>query len=169
MGCHGSLLTMKGQDFPVITVAGYSRVMRRFIGWSCMCLCVLSLSCKDGGGGGDSGDGGSGGLGSAGVGGSGAGGGAGFDAGVGGGGSGGAGGGLDTECEPGLMRDCYGGPPGTANVGACTVGSERCNDEGSAFGPCIGEVLPGDEVPTPQGETPVDEDCDGMTDEPLDG
>ena len=130
----------------------YSRTMRRFIGLSCICLCVLSLACKDGGGG-DGADGGSGGLG--------------LGGGLGVGGGGGVGGG--DECEPGLMRDCYGGPSGTANVGACTVGSERCNDAGSAFGPCIGEVLPGVEVPTPQGETPVDEDCDGMTDEPLDG
>jgi hypothetical protein len=64
------------------------------------------------------------------------------------------------------MRDCYGGPPGTANVGACTVGSEQCNDGGSDWGACVGEALPSMELPTPQGETPVDEDCDGMTDEP---
>jgi hypothetical protein len=129
--------------------------MRRFTGLSCICLCVLTLSCKNGG---DSGGaGGAGGLG--------AGGSAGVDAGMGDGGNGGLGGAVGTECEPGFMRDCYSGPPGTENVGACKVGSEECNDEGSAFGPCIGAVLPGVEVPTPDGETPVDEDCDGMTDE----
>jgi hypothetical protein len=136
--------------------------MRWFIGLSCACLCVLALSCKDGGSnsgaGGMGGDGGIGGPGSGGAG--------GVDAGMGAGGNGGLGGGVGIECEPGSMRDCYGGPPGTANVGACTVGSEQCNDGGSDWGACVGEALPSMELPTPQGETPVDEDCDGMTDEP---
>jgi len=136
--------------------------MRQLITWSCICVCVLCLSCK--GGGGEGADGGSGGLGAGGVGGMG--GSSDIDAGVGGdGGAGGAGGVTGTECEPGTIRDCYGGPPGTADVGACTIGSEQCNDEGSDWGPCIGEVVPSAELPTPPGGTPVDEDCDGMTDE----
>ncbi len=146
------------QEFLANAAQAYSLAMRRFTGLSCICLCVLALSCK---GGGDGGNGGTGSLG-------GAGGSAGVDAGMGDGGNGGLGGAVGTECEPRFMRDCYSGPPGTANVGACTVGSEECNDEGSAFGACIGEVLPGAEVPTPEGEAPVDEDCDGMTDEPPD-
>jgi len=132
--------------------------MRWYIGFSCACLCVLAVSCKDGGS--SSGAGGIGGAGSGGA--------AGVDAGMGEGGDGGLGGSVGTECEPGSMRDCYGGPPGTANVGACMVGSEQCNDEGGDWGACIGEILPSIELPTPQGETPVDEDCDGMTDEPSD-
>jgi hypothetical protein len=84
------------------------------------------------------------------------------------GGNGGLGGSIGIECEPGSMRDCYGGPPGTENVGACTVGSEQCNGDGSDWAGCVGEVLPSMELPTPQGETPVDEDCDGMIDEPSD-
>jgi len=130
--------------------------MRWYIGFSCMCMCVLAVSCKDGGS--------SDGLG--GIGGAGSGGAAGVDAGMGDGGNGGLGGSVGIECEPGSMRDCYGGPPGTANVGACMVGSEQCNDEGSDWDACVGEVLPSMELPTPEGETPVDEDCDRMTDEP---
>lgn len=129
----------------------------------CVCLCVVALSCKDGG----SGDGDLGGAG----GGVGAGGSAGSDGGMGGfagaGGVGGVGGSADADCDPGSVRDCYSGPPGTENVGACTVGSETCNDEGTAWGGCVGQVLPSSEVPTEPGQTPVDEDCDGMVDEPL--
>jgi len=132
--------------------------MRWLVGFSCICLCVLALSCKDGGS-----NGGSGGIGVAGSGGVGGG-----DAGVGDGGNGGLGGSVGTECEAGSMRDCYRGPPGTEDVGACTGGSERCNDDGSDWDACMGEVLPSMELPTPQGEVPVDEDCDGMTDEPSD-
>ena len=44
-------------------------------------------------------------------------------------------------------------------VGACVVGSERCNDDGSDWDACMEEVLSAMELPTPQGETPVDEDC----------
>lgn len=139
--------------------------MRQVTGLFSVCLCVLALSCK---GGGDGAQGGNGDAGAGGGGGFGTGGSAGVDAGMGDAGTGGFGGGVGTQCEPAMMRDCYSGPPGTANVGACTIGSEECNDEGSAFGACIGEVLPETEVPTQQGETPVDEDCDGMTDEGSD-
>lgn len=149
------------QLFPADTSASYSRAMQRFIEFSCVCVCIMALSCKGGGSG--NGAGGIGGLGGAGSGGVG-----GVDAGMGDGGQGGFGGDVGTQCEPGSTRDCYAGPPGTANVGACTVGSERCDDAGSDWGACVGEVLPSMEVPTPQGETPVDEDCDGMTDEPSD-
>jgi len=124
----------------------------------------MALSCK-GGGGGD-GMGGNGGLG--GNGGAGSGGAGGVDAGMGDGGNGGLGGDVGTRCEPGSTRDCYAGAPGTENVGVCMVGAEQCNAEGSDWGACVGEVLPSMELPTPQGETPVDEDCDGMTDEPSD-
>jgi hypothetical protein len=125
----------------------------------------MALSCKSGGGPPqDAGAGGGGG--SAGEGGA-----AGVAGGLGGGGNGGEGGaagvGGMAECTPGSMRDCYSGPPGTANVGACTVGSETCNAEGTGYGACEGEVLPSDEVPTPPGGTSADEDCDGMVDEPA--
>ena len=105
--------------------------------------------------GGTGGDGGSSGVGGAG----GFGGVAGFS------GAGGLGGGLGTECAPGTTRDCYEGPPGTVGVGVCESGLETCNEEGSDWGPCLGQVIPSSEVPTPPGGTPADEDCDGMTDE----
>lgn len=138
-------------------------------GWwlVCACTCVLALGCdrlsRDGsdGFGGDSAVAGNGGTGgSAGVGGAGGFGGTGGFA-----GAGGLGGGLGTECAPGTMRDCYEGPPGTVGIGGCVSGLETCNDEGSDWGPCLGQVIPSSEVPTPPGGTPADEDCDGMTDE----
>lgn len=136
-------------------------------GWwlICACACVLALGCKNGGGregsgglGGDAGvDGGRGGTGG--------------DGGrVGGGGFGGVGGfagtgGFGAECASGMTRDCYEGPPGTVGVGVCVSGVETCSDEGTEWGPCLGQVIPSSEVPTPTGGTPADEDCDGLTDE----
>lgn len=134
----------------------------RFAWVCCVCLCLLAFGCKDGGhreaaggtGGSDARmdggiDGGSGG-----------------ESGAGGAsGSGGIGGGVGTECDPGMERDCYTGPPGTVNVGACMSGLETCNAEGTDWGACLGEVVPDMEVPTEPDQMPVDEDCDGMTDE----
>ena len=144
-------------------------------GWWLVCVlaCVLVFGCdrlsRDGseGFGGDAGVGGNGGSGadggSAGVGGAG---GIGGIGGIGGfAGAGGLGGGRGTECAPLTTRDCYGGPPGTVGIGVCMTGLETCNDEGSEWGPCVGQVIPSSEVPTPPGGTPADEDCDGMTDE----
>ena len=126
---------------------------------SCALAAALLLSCKGGGSGDDGNWNFAGGMAGAG----------GSDAGIGGSaGEGGAGGTTGTECQPEMMRDCYSGPPGTANIGACTVGSETCNEQGSDWGECIGEVLPSAEVPTEPGEDEVDEDCDGMVDEPPD-
>jgi hypothetical protein len=56
---------------------------------------------------------------------------------------------------------CYGGPTGTAGVGACQEGTQTCNADGTAFGPCAGETLPGAEV---CGDA-ADNDCDGVVDE----
>ncbi len=134
--------------------------MRGALGVGCLLICLLVMGCGDdcqrrsasgtggvgGGNGGEGGDGGASGQGGA--------------AGV-----GGNGGSEPSACEPGSPRDCYTGPPGTANIGACVVGVETCNEEGTAFGPCENEVVPSMELPTPPGGTPVDEDCDGMTDE----
>ncbi len=134
----------------------------------CVCVCATALSCRDGGGPpGNGGAGGGGESGSGGVGASGGEGGSAAGGGVGGlGGSAGDGGvGGMQACTPGMPRDCYSGPPGTANVGACMVGTETCNEEGTSYGACEGEVVPSDEVPTAPGETPEDEDCDGMVDE----
>ncbi len=89
------------------------------------------------------------------------------DAATGGGGSAGHGRGLGGEagqsgrgggrfCAPGLQLPCYSGPSGTEGIGACVGGTETCNDEGTAFAPCAGQVLPAFE----NCATAADEDCD---------
>ena len=68
---------------------------------------------------------------------------------------------LDLLCPPGVLVDCYSGPPGTLDVGACKSGAAQCNDAGTELGPCTGDVVPVDE----SCELDGDEDCDGETDE----
>ncbi|MCB9566056.1 MAG: choice-of-anchor L domain-containing protein [Myxococcales bacterium] len=67
------------------------------------------------------------------------------------------------ECTPGATQPCYSGPPGTEGVGACAVGSQTCDDEGS-WGGCEGDVVPVTEVCGNK----VDDDCNGMTDDDVD-
>lgn len=74
-----------------------------------------------------------------------------------GGGQGGTGG-APLVCKPGETQLCYTGPDDTAGVGQCHPGSMTCALDGSAFGACEGEVLPGVEACN----TPGDEDCDGV-------
>jgi hypothetical protein len=63
--------------------------------------------------------------------------------------------GTDTGgfCTPGATESCYSGPDGTVDVGLCVAGVRTCNDDGTDFGPCEGEV------------TPVVEDCATEDDE----
>ena len=79
---------------------------------------------------------------------------------------GGEGGGTTTTtttttvtCEAGTTASCYSGPDGTEGVGLCAAGTQVCNADGTGFGACEGEVLPGVE----DCATPEDEDCDGLT------
>lgn len=67
--------------------------------------------------------------------------------------------GIDTadQCEPGATESCYSGPEETLGVGVCVAGTRTCNDEGTAFGPCAGEVTPTAELC----DTPTDENCSG--------
>jgi hypothetical protein len=65
------------------------------------------------------------------------------------------------SCYPGDMLSCYTGQIATLNVGICKSGMRRCNETGTAFGPCIGEVTPTDELCS-DGK---DNDCDGQIDE----
>jgi len=106
--------------------------------------------------GGKGGMGGSGGV--AGAGGNGGAGGSGGVAGAGGnGGAGGSGGGVPIICQPGTSSACYTGPAGTMGVGLCAGGMWTCNAQGTAFGPCMGEVLPTAE----NCAMPADENCNG--------
>ncbi|XYI03887.1 MopE-related protein [Sorangium sp. So ce1128] len=68
---------------------------------------------------------------------------------------------ADCVCVPGTEVICYSGDLDTLGVGACEAGTARCREDGSGFGPCLGEVLPAAETCL----TPVDDDCDGQTNE----
>jgi hypothetical protein len=63
-------------------------------------------------------------------------------------------------CVPGSTVACYTGPTGTEDVGICAGGTATCDQSGSGYGPCIGEVTPGVEL-TCNG---ADDDCDGTVD-----
>ncbi|WP_437496176.1 MopE-related protein [Sorangium sp. So ce1099] len=69
--------------------------------------------------------------------------------------------GAGCACLPGEVIPCYSGPPGTEGVGRCAGGTARCDALGTGFGPCEGEVVPAPETCA----TPVDDDCDGQTNE----
>jgi hypothetical protein len=70
-------------------------------------------------------------------------------------------GGAGCVCPPNQMVACYSGPAGTAGVGICKSGLAQCNAQGTAMGPCMGEVLPQTETCT----TPEDDDCNGQVNE----
>jgi hypothetical protein len=61
-------------------------------------------------------------------------------------------------CVDGTSRDCYGGPAGTRDVGACHAGTQFCDVSG--WGVCMGDVTPSTEACTGG----VDDDCDGDLD-----
>ncbi len=61
-------------------------------------------------------------------------------------------------CVPGNVQNCYSGPAGTEGVGACVGGTQVCNDSGTGFGPCDGEVVP--EMNDPCDDM-IDNDCNG--------
>lgn len=69
----------------------------------------------------------------------------------------------ECQCRDGQTRPCYEGPMGTANVGACSVGTQRCVQglvAGSAWGGCEMQRLPSTEDCTDR----VDNDCNGRVD-----
>jgi hypothetical protein len=70
---------------------------------------------------------------------------------------GGEGAGGESPCVPQSIMDCYDGPPGTDGRGACLAGTQTCNDQGTGFGACVGQVLPQPESCA----EPGDEDCNG--------
>lgn len=67
-------------------------------------------------------------------------------------------GGMQAQCAPAAIEDCYEGPSGTENVGPCVGGTRICQNDGT-WGACMGQVLPAGE----DCQTPADEDCDGAT------
>jgi hypothetical protein len=70
-------------------------------------------------------------------------------------------GGPGCACVPGSIKACYDGPAGTENVGACLGGAATCNDQGTNYGACVGEVLPAPETCL----TTFDDDCNGQVNE----
>jgi hypothetical protein len=61
-------------------------------------------------------------------------------------------------CNAGESRDCYGGPEGTRDVGACHGGTQAC--VGGGWVDCQGQIMPTAEVC----HDSLDNDCDGLTD-----
>ncbi len=66
-------------------------------------------------------------------------------------------------CTDGLERACYTGPAGSAGVGPCREGVQRCSagaDGSATWGACEGALLPMTDVCNG-----ADDDCDGAADE----
>lgn len=67
--------------------------------------------------------------------------------------------GVGCICTPAMTEPCYTGAQGTQGVGDCKAGTRTCDDLGSAWSACQGEVVPAIEACG----NPTDEDCDGST------
>ncbi|MEZ4307560.1 MAG: choice-of-anchor L domain-containing protein [Polyangiaceae bacterium] len=68
------------------------------------------------------------------------------------------------SCTPGETQECYAGPPGTKDVGTCKAGVSTCNDTGTGWGSCEGQVIPGFDTCADG----LDNDCDGTPDNAKD-
>ncbi len=71
-------------------------------------------------------------------------------------------------CVPGEQISCYTGfPADTEGVGQCHAGTRTCNNNGTGYGACMGQVIPQLEVCG----NGTDENCNGQSDEnpDLDG
>jgi hypothetical protein len=67
-------------------------------------------------------------------------------------------GGLSCICVPGSEQECYSGPAGTKDVGVCHAGTNTCDTTGTAWGPCLGQIIP--DVDTCLDS--LDNDCNGV-------
>lgn len=67
-------------------------------------------------------------------------------------------------CDPGATQPCYQGAPGTDGVGPCLGGVQMCETTGTAWGACMGQVLPKAEICGNM----IDEDCNGIVDDSED-
>ncbi len=61
-------------------------------------------------------------------------------------------------CAPASVMSCYSGPAATLGVGVCVAGEATCTANGAGYGPCVGEITPGEQVCG----SGVDGDCDGV-------
>lgn len=68
--------------------------------------------------------------------------------------------GMASACVPNETKTCYDGPPGTEKIGLCVAGLATCAANGASFGPCVGQVVPAQEI---CGDS-KDQDCDGVPD-----
>jgi hypothetical protein len=68
-------------------------------------------------------------------------------------------------CVTGATSPCYTGPSGTSGVGQCHPGTRTCDSTGN-WGPCMGEVTPGDSEFFLNGNCGdgIDNDCNGIKD-----
>lgn len=65
-------------------------------------------------------------------------------------------------CTPGMSTSCYTGAAGTEDKGICKSGTKVCNNEGTAYGLCTGEITP---EAAEDCATPEDDNCDGKVNE----
>jgi hypothetical protein len=68
------------------------------------------------------------------------------------------------NCAPGSVQQCFVGPPGRVDVGACVMGTQTClgSQEFGQWGPCEGGIWPSAEICDD-----LDNDCNGCTDDGL--
>lgn len=62
-------------------------------------------------------------------------------------------------CHPDEVASCYEGPDNTLLKGICVAGEKTCAADGSAWGDCVGDVLP---LADEDCSTPEDDNCNGV-------
>ena len=69
----------------------------------------------------------------------------------------------DCLCTAGAVQQCFRGPPGRRNVGACVDGMQTCQGTGEfrEWGPCVGGIAPG----TTEACDSLDNNCNGCVDD----